>query len=61
MNDFIIFESGNQPVEVRLEVETIWLIKHYNLDAIISLGYRVSSTRATRFRQCGPPASCAST
>lgn len=27
------------------------LIKHYNLDAIISVGYRVSSQRATQFRQ----------
>ena len=27
------------------------LIKHYNLDAIISVGYRVSSSKATRFRQ----------
>lgn len=26
-------------------------LKHYNLDAIISVGYRVSSSRATRFRQ----------
>lgn len=26
-------------------------LKHYNLDAIISVGYRVSSGRATRFRQ----------
>jgi prophage maintenance system killer protein len=26
-------------------------IKHYNLDAIISVGYRVSSSRATQFRQ----------
>jgi prophage maintenance system killer protein len=26
-------------------------IKHYNLDAIISVGYRVSSGRATQFRQ----------
>lgn len=26
-------------------------IKHYNLDAIISVGYRVSSQRATQFRQ----------
>jgi len=26
-------------------------IKHYNLDAIISVGYRVSSKRATQFRQ----------
>jgi hypothetical protein len=26
-------------------------LKHYNLDAIISVGYRVSSRRATQFRQ----------
>lgn len=26
-------------------------LKHYNPDAIISVGYRVNSTRATRFRQ----------
>lgn len=26
-------------------------IKHYNLDAIISVGYRISSKRATQFRQ----------
>lgn len=26
-------------------------LKHYNLDAIISVGYRVSSAQATRFRQ----------
>ena len=27
------------------------MLRHYNLDAIISVGYRVNSTRATRFRQ----------
>jgi|TARA_R110002033_G_scaffold20278_4_gene51235 hypothetical protein len=27
------------------------LIKHYNLDAIISVGYRISSSKATKFRQ----------
>lgn len=26
-------------------------LKHYNLDAIISVGYRISSAQATRFRQ----------
>ncbi|MFX4267286.1 RhuM family protein [Aliarcobacter butzleri] len=26
-------------------------IKHYNLDVIISVGYRVSSLKATKFRQ----------
>ncbi|MDR1852799.1 MAG: virulence RhuM family protein [Propionibacteriaceae bacterium] len=28
-----------------------YLVKHYNLDAIISVGYRVNSLRATQFRQ----------
>jgi prophage maintenance system killer protein/prophage antirepressor-like protein len=103
MNNIVIFETGDQPVQVRLEGETVWLtqaqmadlfatstdnvslhlkniyldkeldesataedfsvvrqegarrvtrqLKHYNLDAIISVGYRVNSTRATRFRQ----------
>lgn len=27
------------------------VIKHYNLDAIISVGYRISSSKATKFRQ----------
>jgi len=103
MSNIVIFEAGDQPVQVRLEGETVWLtqrqiaeafsttpenilmhlknifsdneldevattkeilvvqtegsrqvkrqLKHYNLDAIISVGYRVNSTRATRFRQ----------
>lgn len=103
MNNIVIFESGDHPVQVRLEGETVWLsqaqmaelfgtsadnislhlkniyadqeldepattedfsvvrqegtrqvkrqLKHYNLDAIISVGYRVNSSRATRFRQ----------
>lgn len=103
MNSIVIFESGDQPVQVRLEGETVWLtqaqmaelfdtstdnislhlkniyvdnelqelattedysvvrqegarqvkrqLRHYNLDAIISVGYRVNSSRATRFRQ----------
>ncbi|SHE27200.1 virulence protein RhuM/Fic/DOC family protein [Thermomonas hydrothermalis] len=102
-NQLVIFESSGQPVQVRLEGESIWLtqrqmaevfattpenvlmhlknifrdgeleeaattkdflavqtegrrqvqrrLKHYNLDAIISVGYRVNSSRATRFRQ----------
>ena len=102
MNNIVIFETGGQPVEVRLQGETVWLtqrqmsevfgttpenvlmhlknifaedelieaatakdflavrqegtrqvkrrLKHYNLDAIISVGYRVSSARATQFR-----------
>lgn len=100
MSEIVIFEDDTQPVEVRLEGETLWLslqqladlfgrdksvisrhlrnifksgeleresvvaknattaadgktyqVEHYNLDAIISVGYRVNSTRATRFRQ----------
>jgi len=103
MSSIVIFETENQPVQVRLEGETVWLtqaqmaelfgtstdnislhlkniytekeleepattedfsvvrqegarqvkrqLKHYNLDAIISVGYRVNSTRATSFRQ----------
>lgn len=103
MSSLVIFESGDQPVQVRLEGETVWLslqqlaelfqrdksvisrhlrniyatqelnreatvaknatvqmeggrevrreIEFYNLDAIISVGYRVNSAQATRFRQ----------
>ncbi|MFC4446604.1 virulence RhuM family protein [Castellaniella denitrificans] len=29
----------------------IYRVEYYNLDAIISVGYRVNSNRATRFRQ----------
>ena len=29
----------------------IYQVEYYNLDAIISIGYRVNSTRATHFRQ----------
>lgn len=42
--DFLVVrQEGSRRVRRRL--------KHYNLDAIISVGYRVSSLRATRFRQ----------
>jgi prophage maintenance system killer protein len=42
--EFLVVQTeGKRQVQRRL--------KHYNLDAIISVGYRVSSTRATRFRQ----------
>lgn len=103
MSIVVLFESGDQPVQVRLEGETVWLTqaqlaelfavtpqnitmhlkkiyeeqelvesatckdflqvqieggrevkrrrRHYNLDTIISVGYRVNSSRATRFRQ----------
>lgn len=42
--DFLVVrQEGRRQVRRR--------IKHYNLDAIISVGYRVSSKRATQFRQ----------
>lgn len=56
-----IFSTGELPREgtvaknatVQLEGtrEVVRHIEYYNLDAIISVGYRVNSTRATRFRQ----------
>ncbi|WP_017925243.1 RhuM family protein [Thioalkalivibrio sp. HL-Eb18] len=39
----VVREEGTRQVSRR--------IKHYNLDAIISVGYRVNSRRAVRFRQ----------
>ena len=103
MSEIVIFEDDSQPVEVRLEGETVWLtqkqmaelfgkdlrtvnehignvyqegeldregtirkfrivrqegkrqvqraVEHYNLDVIISVGYRVKSQRGVRFRQ----------
>ena len=42
--DFLVVrQEGKRQVRRRL--------KHYDLDAVISVGYRVNSTRATRFRQ----------
>jgi len=38
----VVRQEGKRQVKRRL--------KHYNLDAIISVGYRVNSTRATQFR-----------
>ena len=43
-NDFLLVQiEGNREVERK--------DKYYNLDAIISIGYRVNSTRATEFRR----------
>jgi len=39
----IVRQEGNRKVKRN--------IKHYNFDAVISIGYRVSSYKATRFRQ----------
>ena len=41
-NFLVVRQEGNRQVRRQ--------IRHYNLDAIISVGYRVSSNRATRFR-----------
>ena len=56
-----IFESGEITQEATLrKFRTVQLegsrevsreVDHYNLDAIISVGYRVNSVRATQFRQ----------
>lgn len=100
MSEIVIFDAGEDRIEVRLEAETVWLsllqltelfgrdksvisrhlrnlfregelrreavvakkattasdgkvyqVEHFNLDVIISVGYRVNSLRATRFRQ----------
>lgn len=100
MSEMVIFDQANQPIEVRLEAETVWLTqaqmvelfgktrqnislhirnifkegeleedsvvkeslttaadgkryktRYYNLDVIISVGYRVKSPQGVRFRQ----------
>ena len=50
-------EDGLTKLDVRMEDETVWLTQQqitrelpfYNLDMIISLGYRVKSSTATQF------------
>lgn len=42
-NFLIVQKEGNRKVERNVE--------HYNLDMIISIGYRVNSAKATKFRQ----------
>src|SRR5690606_2298867 len=46
----VVRQEGARQVRRRL--------KHYNLDAIISVGYRVSSAKATRFRQWAATVLC---
>ncbi|OBS31946.1 hypothetical protein A9O67_10930 [Tepidimonas fonticaldi] len=53
-----IFESGELVREAVIAKNATtasdgktYLVEYYNLDAIISVGYRVNSSRATRFRQ----------
>lgn len=43
--------AKNATVQREGEREVVRDIEHFNLDVIISVGYRVNSTRATRFRQ----------
>ena len=44
VEDFsVVRKEGNRSVTRK--------IKHYNLDAVISVGYRISSLKATKFRQ----------
>ena len=56
-------DNGQTNIEVKIEDDTVWLtqqqltelyqcsVTYYNLDMIISLGYRIKSVIATRFRQ----------
>ncbi len=54
MNSEIVMyqtEDGLTKMETTFDNDTVWLsIDHYNLDAIISVGYRVKSLRGTQFR-----------
>ncbi len=54
MNSEIVMyqtEDGLTKIETTFDNDTVWLsIDHYNLDAIISVGYRVKSLRGTQFR-----------
>ena len=43
--------ANNATVQFEGTRKIVRHIEHYNLDAIISVGYRVNSSRATRFRQ----------
>lgn len=43
--------AKNATVQIEGNREVVRQIEYYNLDTIISVGYRVNSTRATRFRQ----------
>lgn len=43
--------SKMETVQQEGERQVTRQIEHFNLDAVISVGYRVNSTRATRFRQ----------
>jgi death-on-curing family protein len=43
--------AKNATVQLESGREVSRLIEHYNLDAIISVGYRVNSKRGTQFRQ----------
>ncbi len=55
-----LFKSGElikEPVTEKISATASdgknYLTQFYNLDAIISVGYRVNSIRATQFRQWG--------
>ena len=44
-------KSATEEFSVTASDDKQYRIKHYNLDAIIAIGYRVNSIRATQFRQ----------
>ena len=47
----LIAESVTEDFSVTASDGKTYRVKHYNLDAIIAVGYRVNSKRATAFRQ----------
>lgn len=67
MDNVVVFDDGELELKVSIKEETVWLnrnqlselfdrevtrdIEHYNLDVIISVGYRVKSQKGVRFRQ----------
>lgn len=51
--EFLIYQTddGQTNIEVKINRQVERQIPYYNLDMIISLGYRIKSVIATRFRQ----------
>lgn len=51
--EFLIYQTddGQTNIEVKINRQVERQIPYYNLDMMISLGYRIKSVIATRFRQ----------
>ena len=50
MNDFVIFETESQQVEVRLEGETLWVTQGYNLNEHRLAQHRLAQQRLAQQR-----------